>query len=287
MRRRDFLALSGAAAGLAGLAGCAGPAGTRTLPTPLRDESGLPAEATYGFGEEAGAELTAVAVLDVAVQRSDHYRTESGALDVYAPPDSHLVSVRVTAQGEQRPPLSAFELQVGEESSPPLSSVAGQPLPSLLTRYAPYAPEGEPDPDGRLLLFEVPAESTGEPAAVVWRPSGGEPAYWPLRDQERTALGQPLPPLTVETFETPATATADADPTATLRVANGGDRDGTLRAALNYGGAIDASETLSVSVPAGETTVTEYDLPWNGRRLEVELAWAGPHEQRTIEPESG
>ena len=285
MRRRDFLALSGAAAGLAGLAGCAGPAGTRTLPTPLRDESGFPAEATYGFGEEAGAELTAVAALNVTVRRSDHYSTGSGALDVYAPPDSYLVSVRVTARGEQRPPLSAFELQVGEESYPALTSVAGRPLSSLLTRYDPYAPDADPDPDGRLLLFEVPAGSTGETAAVVWTPPGGEPAYWPIPDRQRAALGRSLPPLTVEAFETPGTAGVDADPTATLQVANGGDRGGTLRAALNYAGAVDASETLSVSVPAGETTATEYGLPWSGRRLEVELAWAGAHEQRIIEPE--
>lgn len=285
MRRRDFLALSGAAAGLAGLAGCVGPAGTRTLPTPLRDESGFPAEATYRFGEEAGAELTAVAALDVAVRRSDHYRTESGALDVHAPPDSYLVSVRVTVQGEQRPPLSAFALQVGEESYPALSSVAGQPLSALLTRYGPYGPDTERDPDGRFLLFEVPAGATGEAAAVVWSPPDGDPAYWPLPDQQRGALRQPLPPLSVEAFETPATAAADADPTATLRVANAGDRDGTLRAALNYAGAVDASETLSVPVPAGQTTAREYGLPWSGRRLDVELAWAGPHEQRTIEPE--
>ena len=286
MRRRDFLALSGTL-GLASLAGCAGPAGTRTLPTPLRDESGLPADATYRLGEEAGAELTAVAALDVTVRRSDYYRTESGALDVYAPPDSYLVSVRVTAQGEQRPPLSAFECQVGEESYPAVSSVAGQPLSSLLTRYEPYTPDADPDPDGRFLLFEVPAGSTGDAAAVVWSPPGGEPAYWPLRDQHREAIRRPLPTLSVEGFETPETAAADADPTATLRVENGGDRDGTLRAALNYAGAVDASETLSVSVPAGETTTREYGLPWNGRRLEVEFAWAGPHEQRTIDPESG
>lgn len=287
MRRRDFLALSGAAAGLAGLAGCTGSAGTRTLPTPLRDESGLPSEATYRLGEEATAGLTAAAVLDTTVQRSDHYRTESGALDVYAPPDSYLVSARVTAQGEERPPLSAFELQVDEESYPPLSSVEGRPLSALLTRYDPYGPDAEPDPDGQYLLFEVPAGSTGETVAVVWSPAGEDPVYWPLSDQRGVALEQPLPPLTVERFETPATATADADPTATLEVENGGEVDGTLRAALNYAGAVDASETLSVSVPAGETTTTEYGLPWNGRRLEVELAWSGPHEQRTIEPDGG
>lgn len=286
MRRRDFLALSGAAAGLAGLAGCAGPAGTRTLPTPLED-SGLPSETTYRLGEEAGAELTAVTVLDASVQSSDHYRTESGALDVYAPPDSHLVPVRVTARGEQRPPLSAFRLQAGEESYPALPSVEGRPLSAVLTRYEPYAPEAEPDPDGRWLLFAVPAGSTGETVAVVWSPADGEPAYWPLPDQQRAALEQPLPPLTVDGFEAPATAPADADPTATLRVANGGDVNGTLRAALNYAGAVDASETLSVSVPAGETVTREYGLPWSGRRLEVELAWTGPHEQRTVEPEGG
>ncbi len=287
MRRRDFLALSGATAGLAGLAGCTGPAGTRTLPTPLRDESGLPSGATYRLGEEATAGLTAVTVLDATVQRSDHYRTESGSLDVYAPPDSYLVSTRVTAQGEERPPLSAFELQVDEESSLPLSSVEGRPLSALLTRYAPYGPDAEPDPDGQYLLFEVPAGSTGETVAVVWSPAGEDPVYWPLRDQQRAALERPRPPLTVAGFETPGTAGADADPTATLEVENGGDVDGTLRAALNYTGAVDASETLSVSVPAGETTVTEYGLPWNGRRLEVELAWVGPHEQRAIEPDGG
>lgn len=286
MRRRDFLALSGAAAGLAGLAGCAGTAGTRTLPTPL-DESGFPSEATYRFGEEAGAELTAVAVLAATVRRSDHYRTGSGTLDVYAPPDSYLVSVRVTARGEQRPPLSAFDLRVGEESYPALSSIEGQPLSALLTRYGPYGPDAEPNPDGRFLLFEVPAGSAGETAAVVWSPPNGGSAYWPLRDQHRAAIRRPLPALSVEGFETPATAAANADPAATLRVANAGERDGTLRAALNYAGAIEASETLSVSVPAGETTTREYGLPWNGQRLEVELAWAGPHEQRTIDPESG
>lgn len=287
MRRRDFLALSGAAAGLAGLAGCAGPAGTRTLPTPLPDEPGLPSGSTYRFGEEAGAELTAVAVLDVTVRRSDHYRTESGALDVYSPPDSHLVSVRVTARGEQRPPLSAFDLRVGEETYPALSSVDGRPPSAVLSRYDAYRRDAEPAPDGSRVMFEVPAGSAGEPVAVVWSPSGGEPAYWPLRDQQRAALGQPLPPLTVEGFETPATAASDADPTATLRASNGGEVDTTLRAALNYAGAVDASETLSEPVPAGETVTAEYGLPWSGQRLEVELAWAGPHEQRTIEPESG
>jgi hypothetical protein len=287
MRRRDFLALTGSAAGLAGLAGCAGPAGTRTLPTPLPDEPGLPSGSTYRLGEEAGTELTAVAVLDARVRRSDHYRTASGALDVYSPPDSYLVSVRVTARGEQRPPLSAFELRVGEETYPALSSVDGRPPSAVLSRYDAYRPDAEPDPDGLRVMFEVPAGSTGETAAVVWSPSGGEPAYWPLRDQQQAALGRPLPPLSVAGFETPATAPADADPTATLRVENGGEVDGTLRAALNYAGAFDASETLSEAVPAGETVTTEYGLPWNGRRLEVELAWAGPHEQRTIEPEGG
>jgi hypothetical protein len=136
-------------------------------------------------------------------------------------------------------------------------------------------------------MFEVPGGSTGDPVAVVWSPSGGEPAYWPLRDRQRAALGQPLPPLTVEGFETPATAAPGADPTATLRASNGGEVDTTLRAALNYAGAFDASETLSEAVPAGETVTAEYGLPWNGQRLEVELAWAGSHAQRTIEPESG
>jgi len=31
----------------------------------------------------------------------------------------------------------------------------------------------------------------------------------------------------------------------------------------------------------------DYGLPWSGQHLEVELAWAGTHEQRTVEPEGG
>ncbi len=283
MRRREFLALSGTL----GLAGCAGPAGTRTLPTPLTDDPGPPPETSYRLGEEATVGSTAVAALDVTVRRSDHYRTVSGALDIYAPPDSRLVPVRATAQGEQRPPLSAFGLRVGGTTYPAQSSVEGRPLSAVLSRYEPYDPDAEPDLNGRVLLFEVPAESTGETAAVVWTPVDGAPAYWPLRDQQRTALRRPLPPLTVERFVTPDTVAADANPTATLRAQNSGTVDGTLRAALNYAGAVDAAETLSVPVPAGEAVRREYTLPWSGRRLEVELAWAGPHEQRTVEPEGG
>lgn len=287
MRRRDFLALSGVAAGLVGLAGCAGQAGTRTLPTPLTEDPDPLLGASYRLGEEATVESTTVAVLDATVRRSEHYRTASGTLDIYAPSDSRLVSVRTTAEGESRPPLSAFGLRVGGTTHPAQSSVEGRPRSAVLSRYDPYGPDAEPDPDGRLLLFEVPAESTGETVAVVWTPTDGAPAYWPLRDRQRAALRRPLAPVTVEGFELPATAAEDADPTATLRVQNSGNVDGTLRAALNYAGSVDAAETLSVSVPAGETTTREYDLPWSGRRLEVELAWAGPHEQRTIEPEGG
>jgi hypothetical protein len=240
MRRRDFLALSGVAAGLVGLAGCAGQAGTRTLPTPLTDDPDPLLGASYRLGEEATVESTTVAVLDATVRRSEHYRTASGTLDIYAPSDSRLVSVRATAEGESRPPLSAFGLRVGGTTHPAQSSVEGRPRSAVLSRYDSYDPDAEPDPNSRLLLFELPA-----------------------------------------------TAAEDADPTATLRVQNSGNVDGTLRAALNYAGSVDAAETLSVSVPAGETTTREYDLPWSGRRLEVELAWAGPHEQRTIEPEGG
>jgi hypothetical protein len=283
MRRRAFLALSGTL-GLGGLAGCAGPAGTRTLPTPLPEESGFPDGATYGFGETAEAGPTGVTVWNARVRSSDHYRTESGTLDVYAPPGSHLVSVRLTARGDARPPLSAFELQVGEESYPPLSSVAGRPLSAVLSRYDPYSPDAEPDSDGRWLLFEVPGGVAAERGAVVWSPADAPPFYWPLRDRTRSALSQPVPDLSVEAFDVPATAPADDDPAASLRVANAGDVDGTLRAALNYAGAFDASETLTVSVGAGDTTTREYGLPWNGQSLDVELAWAGGSERRTVDP---
>jgi hypothetical protein len=53
-----------------------------------------------------------------------------------------------------------------------------------------------------------------------------------------------------------------------------------FRATVNYRGALSAADNLDLSIPAGESRATEYDIaaPSGG-----ELAWSGRNEQRTVE----
>jgi len=283
MNRRAFLAAAGS--GMAALAGCGADSGSGTG-APTGESSGGSGGSTGSsggleFGRSATAGEQSVTVWGASVRSSIRYATEGRALDVYAPDGAHLLFVRITTDG--RPQRSTFGLAAADETLDPLDGVGGASLSDVQHRYPPYAPGGEGDPDGRWLLFEVSPEDLGDAPAVVWQPGEGRTAEWPLPDSDREALAAPVPRFELDGFEVPETAPED-DPTATIVVTNASEVDGTFRATVNYRGPLEAADNLDLSIPAGETSATEYEIvPPSGGELRLELAWSGPNERRTID----
>lgn len=277
MRRRELLGL--AAAGMAGCAGVSRP--TRTLPTPL-DES-----PNKSFGKEATVGQTTVTVWDAEVQTSERYTTSDNHLDVYSPDGKYLVFVRLTASQTGRPPRSAFTLKHAGTTYSPLSDLGGVDLTAVQRRYGRYASEAPSSADGRWVVFEVPGGTQSDSTTFVWTPEDASPTAWDLREKQRLELAQPTPSFSLSSFELPSSAPVGGSPTATITVSNDSDTDGTFRAALNYSGGLSAAEDVTFSVPGGETTTVERDIPWTGQETTVELAWGGSNRSVTITPESG
>lgn len=284
MDRRTVLATAGS--GLAALAGCGADSESETG-VPTGEGAGGAGGSSTGrkqFGEAATAGGASVTPWDVSVRSSLRYTVEADALDVYAPDDAHLAFVRITTDGSVRPERATFGLAVAGETVDPRDGVDGASLSAVQYRFPPYAADGEDDPDGTWLLFEVSPDTVGDTPALVWRPDGASTAEWPLRESAHEALAAPIPRFELERFEAPDTVSPDEEPTATVVVTNTGEVDGTFRATVNYRGALSAADNLDLSIPAGESRTTEYDIaPPSGGELGLELAWSGRNEQRTVD----
>lgn len=284
MDRRTLLAAAGS--GLAALAGCGADSESGTGVPTGEDPGGSGGTSTgrRRFGESATAGGASVTAWDVSARSAIRYTVEADALDVYAPDDAHLAFVRITTDGSTRPERATFGLAAAGGTIDPLDDVDGVSLSAVQHRFPHYAPDGEDNPDGTWLLFEVPPDAVGDTPAVVWQPDGASTAAWPLRERAREALTAPVPRFELDRFEAPDTVPADEDPAATIVVTNTGEVDGTFRATVNYRGALSAADNLDLSVPAGVSRTTEYDIALpSGDELRLELAWSGRNERETVD----
>ena len=204
---------------------------------------------------------------------SSGFVTEAfAAPELVAPnsPDSFGVDGRT---GSNAPPAVEDVALTASGDSFTATTDVGYGTYALFDRGGAYRPSD--DPRG-WVVFRLPKPLDATDATVSW-PAG----EYALDGDLVGSLSRPPTTFEVRAFEAPAAAEFGDTVTATVRVANTGDVDGTFVAAVNRVGPLIAyapAAAVRLPVPAGETVAWRYEhtidhTPAEDRPMRIHLLW--------------